>query len=400
MRLHYLYIIPLIILLSCQSESVIIIDEVVPERTKSHASVKAGTAQLPIFSGKHQPHHRYILSGINGSVALSYNHETGALNIPSSINTMAGVYTLTVIGDNNIISNSTLTITAAEATGKALSYLGPKTVPHNDQEGVMMTSAFFDHFNNMTRGQLNVKYFQNSDNQFATISETTDNEYFTYQKLYVGNRDESLVGLSADSIYSDELSFKGSSGCPASATIRIGDYYQIADGTHTFDVIINNIKDEDDEDVEMGTILQAALYDSAHRTAAIYQVMVINGSAKFAMENPQGAGAYHIVISACGTILSDSELLYFSREFTEIPSKWISNSILKIGPVISVLNQKVQNGTLVEFIYNGCPQAEKKSYILEEGICLIDTDDIISECKSNHITITINGISSIIDITE
>ncbi len=390
------YILLIISLLSCQNEQVDINALIHTQHIQAPLQLNAGSPLLPYPATSHSHSQQYLLSGINGTIELDYDAKSESIILPKPINEKAGVYTLTIIRDQRITHIRTLEIKAKAAQGKALSYIGPKSVPYNDQNGVMVTSALTDQYNNMLKGQYGINYHQLSDNTYQINRQSINHEYYTSKTLYVSNDKVALVGIEADDSYSDELFFEGSSGCPVSAEIYVEEYYNVADGTQTFQVHLSEILDADDAPVETGTYMRAALYDAEQKLSANYQFICINGTAQITMVNPNQQGDYQVKVSACGDELAASAELSFEADFLEIPKQWISSHLLKVGPIVSRLNQKLQDGTPVLLQFIGCQADETIYYKLDDGICLINTDEIIANCKTTKLSVQIRSIKDTI----
>lgn len=340
------------------------------------------------------------ISGLFGISQLT--KELTESNIPifdikQKVRFNAGHYTMNASIDGHVIDRATLLIHPKSIKGKSTNYVGPKTTSFNDQQGSMITGYFQDEHLNLVDTTLTLTYQIQSTTTKEIQNVSTDHDYYFKKIIPSKNNTRQLVGVSAGKEYSEEIIVIGSSGCPMSASMLILDRYNIADGHQIFTVDVNDIKDVDGADVKDGN--DVALVIESENYKSQYGGVIINGSAKFIVLNPNIPGNYSISIISCNQIITQEKDLYFRPALQTIPYL-VNAEELIVGPLLSQLNQSIPDGSLVELQSTHCPQRKVLSTQTKNGLAKFDIEEVKRDCQSSLYTISINGVSSELLLTN
>lgn len=332
------------------------------------------------------------ISGMFGNTDISHLVKNGEIQlntIPAFIRETAGTYKLLASNTQNIIDKSQLLILAGKIKGKSTNFIGPKTTPFEDTHGALITGFFQDSYNNLVDTTLALQYNLQIDDKLKIETIQTDHQYYFSHRIKPKNNKRQLIGIKSGNQFSDEMTVIGSSGCPITAEMSIYDRYNIADGRQLFTVQLDGFFDEGRHQIANGTSVSLRLKSKDYQSTYVGQI--INGQVRFLLQNPNLAGRYFLEARSCNELIAKSESFYFKNSIQKI-NYLISGTILKIGPILSELNQIMPDGTPVLIESNSCPKSKIITLELEEGFALFNISELDNTCTSEEYTILINGV--------
>ena len=326
----------------------------------------------------------------NRSLAFDILDDHLAIKIESDNTKNIGSFTIEALLNKKLVVLSHLLVKAGEPHGMIPSFVGPKTINFGSDNKSMITAFPVDEYNNPTSLKETMK-FQISTGQENEIFEVSNKETYAFLDFTSMGSEKLIIGGKSGDGNTIEQSVRSLTGCPEKISVGTSQVYPVADGRQFFKVTTGILKDSNNDIIENGTVVTIVMKKIDNQQISKYRSIAVNGIGTAWIRNPIYSGDYEILVNVCEE-WSSIVGIHFSELITEFNYSWEGgmNSI-RIGPISSVLNQYVPNGTPLIASFDTTDGTQSLSTSFYNGFADIDISKLWIDKLPESAVINIYG---------
>ncbi len=291
-----------------------------------------------------------IDNGLKIKSIRCYNNRP--ISLPVETFTQAGIYTIRVSYNGQVIANKKLKIKADEVIDPIEIYTGPSTILVGGKQASMITAIPTDKYDNGITEKIDLQF--ESDKAKGIKSDiTVENLYAALEFDSELKVQKVHVGISKNSIASTEQTVKEIADWAADYKMEIIEQYPYADNRQYTKLRTSRIFDPYGNQIADGTLVNFEIY-SLGKLVGNYKAITIDGVANIYIRNPSEPETWEVRSSIGDYSSSNVISLSYKNALQELVWSYDDfQKTISVGPLRAMLGQFVPDGTVVSIHSKG-----------------------------------------------
>lgn len=274
-----------------------------------------------------------------------------SLTLPETFTRQSGNYHISIYSDGHVILNKKFLV-LPQTSENLYVITGPRSIKADGNDATMIISIPDDKYGNVVTKGTPISYESIADSKSKNKTIRPVEHQLSYN--IIGSKTKATshyVGVTDQKSFSLEQRIDFVPLWPSKITISNDEYYPYANNKNFINIETEKLLDKHGNQVSEGTYIRYILTDGKGRKS-IYNSIVIGGIARVSIKNPSQPTSYTIYAESADGTQSNRIKMDFQSDITSIKYT-LSDTTLRVGPLISQLGQYITEGTEVTLIVNG-----------------------------------------------